>query len=300
MSLIHNVLVVGASGNVGRSTVRALLDEGYKVTGLTRESSTTSLPAEVDHVKSDFSLESLTNVFKGQDAVISTISSVTPGTALASQTLLVDAAIAAQVKVFCPSEFGIDTADPSASTYIPFLIDKIDTVSYLKKHQDKISWTAVITGCMFDWGLRIPGFGGWDISKRSATIFDGGDIPFEATNLDQVGRALAKCLKNPGLTANHYVYVNSFTVTQNEVLKALERATGEKFNVTNGTVNELWQDGANQVKEGQGLGVLKMIAGAIYGKGNLANFSKSRGLWNEKLGLPQEDLDVSIQTFLSN
>ncbi|OKL61886.1 hypothetical protein UA08_02837 [Talaromyces atroroseus] len=180
---------------------------------------------------------------------VSTISSISPGAALASQRSLVDTAIAAGVKIFCPSEFGIDTADSAASTYIPFLEDKIDTLSYLKTQQDKISWTTVITGCMFDWGLKIPGFGGWDIPARPATIFDGGDIPFEATNLDQVGMALAKCLKNPELTQNQYVYVNSFTTTQNKVLRALEQATGDKFTVTKGSVNGSWQDGANKVKE---------------------------------------------------
>lgn len=296
---VKNVLVIGPSGNVGKSTIQALMKEGFNVTGLTRESSTAALPAGVTHIKSDFSLESLKKAFAGQDAVISTISSVAPGAALASQNLLIDAAIAAHVKIFCPSEFGVDTADSAAATYIPFLADKLETLSYLKSQQDKISWTAVVSGCMFDWGLNIPGFAGWDISKRTTRIFDGGDIPFDATNLDQVGRALAKCLKNPDLTRNQYVYVNSFTTTQNEVLKALEEATGEKFAVSEGSVEKLWQDGADQVKGGNGLGVLQMIAGAIYGKGNLAHFSSTRGLWNERLGLEGEDLGGVVCNFIS-
>lgn len=45
----------------------------------------------------------------------------------------------------------------------------------------------------------------WDALKHTATIFDRGDILFEATNLDQGGRALAKCLKNPDLPRNKYV-----------------------------------------------------------------------------------------------
>ncbi|KAL2671607.1 hypothetical protein Neosp_014197 [[Neocosmospora] mangrovei] len=292
-SSINNVLVLGAGGNVARSTIKALLEENFTVTGLTRDTSKAVLPAGVKHVKSDYSEASLIEIFKGQDAIVSTVSSIVPGDALAIQETIVNAAIGAGVKVFIPSEYGVDTSNHDASTYIPFLKDKIDTLDYLKTQQDKISWTAIVSGSMFDWGLNIPGFGGLDVSARTATIFDGGDIPYEATNLDQVGRAIAKSLKNPEATRN------DFTVTQNQVVGALERATGEKFEISHGTVEGLWQDGATQVKEGQLLGTLAMLAGAIYGKGGLANFSVTKGLWNEKLGLPQEDLDVFIKGYVA-
>ncbi|OLN84427.1 Isoflavone reductase-like protein IRL 3 [Colletotrichum chlorophyti] len=297
---VKNVLVIGASGNVGRSTIEALLEDNFQVTGLTRDTSKATLPTGVTHVKSDFSEASLLEAFRGQDAVVSTISSITPAGVLASQNAIVDTAIAAGVKVFIPSEFGIDTSDPSAADYILFLKDKIETLNYLKSKQDKISWIAVITGGMFDWGLEIPGFGGWNVAARTATIYNGGDILFEATNLDQAGRAISKALKNSELTKNQYVYINSFTVTQNQVLKALEGATGDKFTVSHGTVEELWQSGAAKVKDGQPFGALGMIAGAIYGKGGLANFSATKGLWNDKLGLPQEDPDEFVRGYIAS
>ncbi|KAI9927214.1 hypothetical protein ASPWEDRAFT_46682 [Aspergillus wentii DTO 134E9] len=297
--LIKNVLVIGASGNVGKSTIKALQAEGFKVTGLTRESSEATMPAGVRHVKTDYSAASLQEIFQGQDAVISTISSITPGDVFPLQKSFIDVAIAVRVKVFIPSEYGIDTSDGSAPDFIPFLVDKRQTVEYLKTHEDKISWTAVITGGMFDWGLNIPGFGGWNLPARTATIFDGGDIPFEATNLDQVGRAIAKCLTKPDLTKNQYVYVNSFTITQNQVLMSLETITNQKFVLSHGTVDGLWTDGATKWKEGQPMGVLTMIAGAVYGKGNLAQFSVRNGLWNDKLGLPQEDLDGFLRRYIT-
>ncbi|EEA19187.1 hypothetical protein TMatcc_010265 [Talaromyces marneffei ATCC 18224] len=298
-SSIQKVVVVGASGSVGKSTVKALLGEGFQVTGVTRETSKATLPEGVRHIKSEYSEASLREAFDDQDAVISTIGSITPGEALTIQKQLIDAAIAAGVKVFFPSEYGIDTSDPSAQEYIPFLADKIQTLDYLKTQQDKISWTAVVSGSMFDWGLDIPGFGGLNVPASTVTIFDGGDISFEATNLFQVGRAIAKCLKKPDLSKNQYVYVNSFTVTQNRVLAALEKAAGKKFTVSESTVEQLWADGAENVKAGQPMGILAMIAGAIYGKGGLARFSMTKGLWNEKLDLPQEDLDECVKEYLA-
>ncbi|KAF4815547.1 Isoflavone reductase-like protein IRL [Colletotrichum tropicale] len=296
---IRKVLVIGASGNVGTSAIKALLEDGFQVTGLTRETSVASLPEGVTHLKSDFSEASLANVFKGQDAIVSTLSSISPAGALASQNSLIDAAIATGIKVFIPSEYGVDTSDPSAPEIIPFLTDKIDTLNYLKKNQDKISWTAIVSGAMFDWGLAIPGFGGWNVAARTVTIYDGGDIPFDATNLDQVGRAISKSLKNPELTKNQYVYVNSFTITQNQVLRALEKVIGEKFDISHGSVEELWQTGAAQVRDEQPLGALGLIAGAVYGKGGLAQYSAKNGLWNEQLGLPEEDLEEFLERYVT-
>ncbi len=299
-STIKTVLVMGAGGNVGRSTVNALLKEKFQVSGLTRESSEVTLPAGVRHVKTDYSEASLLEAFRGRDAVVSTIARMVPGDGLAfQQKSAIDAAIAAGVKIFIPSEYGIDTSDRSAPDYIPFLADKIQVVDYLKTMQQKISWTAIITGYMFDWGLNIPGFGGWDMPARAVTIFDGGNIPFDATNLDQVGRAIVQCLRKPDLTKNQYVYVNSFTVTQNEIIAAAERVAGAKFAASRSTVDELWRGGAAKAKEGQVSGMLAMIAGAFYGKGGLAHFSATKGLWNDTLGLPQEDLDQVLSRYLT-
>ncbi|KAJ0328718.1 hypothetical protein COL922a_013119 [Colletotrichum nupharicola] len=298
---IRKVLVIGTSGNVGTSAIKALLEGGFQVTGLTRETSVASLPKGVTHLKSDFSEASLANIFRGQDqdAIVSTLSSISPAGALASQNSLIDMAIAAGVKVFIPSEYRVDTSDSSAPEIIPFLTDKIDTLDYLKKSQDKISWAAIVSGAMFDWGLAIPGFGGWNVAARTVTIYDGGDIAFDASNLDQVGRAISKSLKNPELTKNQHVCVNSFTITQNQVLRALEKVTGEKFDISHGSVEELWQTGAAQVRDGQPLGALGLIAGAVYGKGGLAQYSAKRGLWNEKLGLPEEDLEEFLKRYVT-
>lgn len=297
-SAIKNVLIVGASGNVGKSTLKALSEAGFQVTGLSRQTPTDSVPTGVKLVKSDYSASSLREAFKGQNAVISTLSSTVPGS-LDLQKSLIDAAIAAGVAIFVPSEYGVDTSDRAAPNFIPFLAEKITILDYLKERQDKISWIALITGSLFDWGLKIPGFGGLDVRARSVTIYDGGDVPYEATNLDQVGRAIAKSLERPELTRNQYVYVNSFTVTQNEVLRGLEKLTGEKFAVSQSTVGDLWQGGVAQLKEGRPQGLLAMIAGTIYGKGGLANYSTTKGLWNERIGLAQEDLGESLESLIA-
>lgn len=299
MASIKKVVVVGASGNVGKSAVKALLESHFEVTGLTRQTSSATLPTGVRHLRTDMSASSLAAAFAGQDAVVSTLSSITPDGDLALQTSFIDAAIAAGVKLFIPSEYGVDTSDRAAPKYLPFLSDKLATLDYLRSKEAEISWTAIVSGSMFDWGLQIPGFAGWDVPNRTVTIYNGGSIPYEATSLDQVGRAITTCLERPELVKNQHVYINSFTATQNQILQALESATGDTFKVSQGSVDELFQGGKEMVENGQPFGVLGMLAGVVYGKGGLANYSVTKGIWNEKLELPQEDLNLLVRAFVN-
>ena len=46
----------------------------------------------------------------------------------------------------------------------------------------------------FDWAFQYPRLMGWDFPDRKVAIFDSGDIEYEATNVDQIRRAVADSL----------------------------------------------------------------------------------------------------------
>ncbi|GAM91365.1 hypothetical protein ANO11243_094140 [Dothideomycetidae sp. 11243] len=289
------VLVIGAGGNVGKPTVHYLVAAGFVVSGLTRESSQAELPAGVNHLKTDYSFESLKAAFRGQDAVVNTIS----GDGLEFGRLIVDAALAAGVKILFPSEYGCDTSQPDAPVLVPYLKTKGEVMDYLKSQQDRISWTALVTGCEFDYGLDRPVLGGYDVPARTATIYDGGDTLFEATTLEQTGRAIALALQHPDIVKNRYVYVNSFTTTQNAVLKSLEKATGQSFTVKHDSIDNLRKGGFEKLKDGDSMGMMPIIASAFYGDFDLTHYSVSKGLDNAAIGLEPEDLDEVIAAYVA-
>jgi putative NADH-flavin reductase len=152
-----------ASGQLGPAIVSALLDAGFHVTALTRTTTITTsssspsiapspstLPPSIPTISADYtSLPSLTAAFQGQDAVVSSVSS-TPA-ATRSQMLLIDAAVAAGVKRFLPSEYGVNS-----QTLPPGLKelrgDKSRVVEYLRgKESEGFGWTGLSTGQFFDW-----------------------------------------------------------------------------------------------------------------------------------------------------
>jgi uncharacterized protein YbjT (DUF2867 family) len=120
---------------------------GYSVSVLSRESSSYQPPAGIKLLKTDYSHDSLVSALKGQDAVVSAIG----GTGIPDQTKVIDAAIAAGVKRFIPSEFGSDTTNPVGVQRFPLWGQKAEVLKYLESKQDQIEWTAIFNGFFFDW-----------------------------------------------------------------------------------------------------------------------------------------------------
>ena len=129
-------------------------------------------------------------------------------------------------------------------------------------------------------------------------IFDGGNRAFSASNLSQVGNAVVAVLSKPEETANQFIYVDSFTATQNEILAELEKATGERWRVTESTTEEAKAEGQALFAKGDYSGLLLLLKAIFLGEGYGSDFTKDAVLGNEKLGLPNQDL-VSTVTALA-
>lgn len=245
-------------------------------------------------IHADYDSESsLKDAFQGQDAVISLVG----GTAIGDQDKLINGAIAAGVKRFIPSEFGSNTADKRLRDIVPVFEPKFGTVNYLKSKESEISWTSVVTGVFFDWGLKV-GFFGFNGSTKTANVIDHGKAIISATNLHQIGVTLVKALENADLTKNQYVYVSGFQTSQQEVLASAEKITGEKWTVNNTSAKDLIEQGRAKFEKGDYSGILALILGSnLAVDQQLGDFS-SQGLWNEKLGVPSESFEETVRTAL--
>lgn len=125
-------------------------------------------------------------------------------------------------------------------------------------------------------------------------ILDGGNRAFSTANLSQVGNAVVAVLLKPEETANEYLYVDSFTATQSEILAELEKATGEKWKVTETTSEDEKTQGQEWFAKGDFSGLLSLLKVIIFGEGYGSDFTKDAVLANEKLGLPKQDLATTV------
>jgi hypothetical protein len=121
---------------------------GFNITTLSRNPPSFEGDNEIRVRHSDYTLPSLIEVFKGQDAVLSLISTVD----VSQQETIIDAAVAAGVKRFLPSEFGSDTSVENLTEVSPVLAPKQEVVRYLRtKEAAGLSWTALCAGSWIDW-----------------------------------------------------------------------------------------------------------------------------------------------------
>lgn len=131
------------------------MDADFEITIVSRQESTASYPpAKI--AKADYTLESLTEVFRGQDAVVSAVA--VP--AAAQQTAMIDACIAAGVKRFIPSYFGYALDNQPIADMVAFTEPKRNILAYLEDKtalEAAFTYSSVACGVFIDWvGLRCP------------------------------------------------------------------------------------------------------------------------------------------------
>ncbi|KAI1474185.1 NAD(P)-binding protein [Daldinia eschscholtzii] len=292
---IKNVTVIGASGNLGKEVVQELLKAGFKVTAFAREESTATSPDVVVKKVNYQSVETLTAALQGQDAVVSTIATVAVG----SQVPLVDAAIAAKVKRFIPSEFGVNTRIVEGTSIGKILQGKVKTLDYIiSKSQENpwFTWTGVSSGIFFDWGLKY-GSVGFNKDTKSATIYDSGDEPVQASNLAFIGKAVVAILSQPEKTANQYLTIASFNPSQNQILKIVEEETGEKWKVEHVSTEEQEKIGLEKLSKGDYSAFSNFLRRRIYadGAGHAVLGDKNAVSF---LGLQEEDVAATVKAWL--
>ncbi|EXJ66776.1 uncharacterized protein A1O5_09971 [Cladophialophora psammophila CBS 110553] len=291
--ILKKVLFVGAGGNIGGRVFRSLENAGFDLTVLTRPNSTNELGSNVKCVRKEYDDPSLHEAFEGQDAVVSLVSV----TALLDQVKLIDIAVKAGVKRFIPSELGSSTLNPKVQELVFFYQQKRTVLDHLEAvagENPSFSWTGLANGPVFDWGLNAS-FLGFDLKTHTALIYNDGDTRVSHSNLDTIGEAVCAILRKPHETANKYLFISSFTVSQNEILASLEKTTATKWTVNRASTVDAERDGKEKLTNGDFSGVRLLLARLMYGGDTGADFEKAPALANKALGLPQESLDATIQ-----
>jgi NmrA-like family len=247
-------------------------------------------------IKTDYSKESLVSNLQGIDAVVSFLSHAGD-----AQATLIEAAVAAGVKRFLPSEFGHDTANPEVTRIIPILAGKRAIVELLQK-QPTITWTAVSTSVFFDFCF-VRGITGIDVKNAKATIWDEGTVPFAATNLPLIGRTIVKLLTDPAAyeeSKNAYIYTASHITTQAELLALTEKITGKKFEVTHINGLETLKENEAKIAKGDFSAVLPLLQATAFTKIDGKAFAdiRPKGLFNEKYGVTDVSLEEDLKKLI--
>ncbi|KAF2108268.1 isoflavone reductase family protein [Lophiotrema nucula] len=297
---IKSVALIGASGTLGPSILTALNNSPFTPFVLNRESSksTYSDNTKVLTIPDDLNVEQVRKVFS-ENAIDALIIAMA-GSHVEPAKKLIEAAFNSSVQRIIPADFGsCDSADDATVALLPLMEGKqrvrqtlIDLSSRDRPNTaKKLTWTALVPGHFFDYGLGTSLLK-FNVAERKAYLLDGGDIKFSASNLDFIARATVAILQKPDETENKLLYVHSHHVTQNEVLSALEKVTGDKFERIEESSKHELSVARPKMLEGDGDATEEIVA--VWGV-VASDWKGKEGFANELLGLEEEDLEEVVR-----
>lgn len=302
----RKIAITGASGQVGKPTIDALLKHGvHTITAIQREGATSTFPAGVIVKKGNLEDEAfLADVLKGQDALVL----MPPLPQLVSlQEPAIRAAAKVGVPYIFPSEFGPDPFAGQLTEENGLLIAK-KSIRDLIESLGASSWVSIAVGPWLDGGLG-AGLWGIDPKARKATIWRGANAKANTASIAHTGQAVAATLGLPEADLAKYknkgVYTPSFHVTQREILDAVQRATGttdKDWDITTRDVNEVAKEYEEKISQGDGVAPFTKFFVTHFLEGHGGDFQHKVDAAElaklEKLGLQRETIEQVIKDAL--
>ncbi|KAL9077594.1 MAG: hypothetical protein Q9157_003289 [Trypethelium eluteriae] len=305
---IEKVAIVGAGGQMGKYFAEHLVKTGkHIVTAITRPSSTSKQPEGVQVVRVDYGGDddtALVEALRGQQVLIITMSVAAPSGTISK---IVRAAAKAGVPYVLPNWFGHDAANDALCKDSLFIeirdsicseIESLGVSSYL------------LLNCNFWYEFSLgggPDRYGFDFTKRSLVLFDDGKVAINTSTWPQCGRAIANLLslkelpddekdQSPTLSRfrNGSIYISSFLVNQRDMFENVKRVTGTTdtdWTITHESAEQRWKDGMAALQQGSRKAFVKVLYSRMFFPNGDGDYQSSRGLHNDLLRLPVENLD---------
>ena len=295
---LKKILVIGAAGNLGTLVLNYLhaSPAKFEISVLTRSSSSSTFPSSVNvlRVPDDYPHDALIKAFTGMDVVISTISMM----GMHQQYKFIDAAVAAKVQRYIPTEFGLDDLPDWLVEIRPMFRTKHDVRDYLGgKEKDGLTWTAIVCNVFFEMGVT-SGFFGFDWKSKKVTLIDQGEQKWVATTLDTVALAIVRVLEpqREAETSNKLLLIQDFRTSQAELLQAIEQKTG-KWTVEDVKYDSWLEEAKTQVQNGDNSALSKLtFATVVTG----SDWENRKEFANKLLDLPAKTFQDAIAPVFRN
>ncbi|KAL7941399.1 NAD(P)-binding protein [Trichoderma barbatum] len=294
-----HILVLGSTGNVGKSIMDAVVSARPafdKLSIFTSEKTAASKPDLINGWKSAgvsiilgdiMNSQDIETTYRGVDTIISCLGR----DALETQKELIRLAEASPtVSWFFPSEFGTDPEHNEQSSQEKPHQTKLAVRKFIRENTKRLDVTYLIVGPYFDMWINrekwSDGLGGVDVIGREAILTGDGDTKIGFTTLKDAGRAVVAALRHPEASRNEVLRVASFIKSQNEVLKEYEKQLGVKLHVKHVSLTDhaiaerrMWEEG-NPWAVVATLRRIWVTGGAMYDR-----------LSNEYIGLGKSELE---------
>lgn len=236
---LPSVAIVGINGFIAKNVINAVLSPIFKdkiafpVRLITRDIAKTAALPIVAASPDSFKLykadietgEGLAAAFEGVTTVVDTV-----GVSTFSHDKIADAAAAAGVAVYVPSEFGSDTASETGlGKYRAIFGAKLAATAHARSKPFKT--VAIITGLFTEFAFAVPGLA---FSSDSALTTYAPDADYATTSLPDIGRAVAAVVAASTAPASlpEVLYIRGDVVSGKKLAEIYTKVTGKEVAVT--------------------------------------------------------------------
>jgi hypothetical protein len=136
-------------------------------------------------------------------------------------------------------------------------------------------------------------FMGFDLKEHKAIIYNDGNDAWSTTTFATIGLAAKNAMLIPE-TANKYVFIDSFTGSQNQVLASFEKVTGKKWEAVHVNAEEEKKVGLEKISKGEFSGAMLLVRYINCVDGHGGNYAQYENTANQLLSLPKENLDEVV------
>ena len=140
-----------------------------------------------------------------------------------------------------------------------------------------------------------------DLAEKKATVWNSGDSRLSMTNLGTVAQAVVSILSSSFIemqTRDRFITIESFAASQNDILTAIEKNSGEKWSLEKTTTEVQYETAQNEWNNGEyEKAYIRWLMGSVYVEREGWPFP-AESIENELLGLPKETLEQSLGVIL--
>lgn len=198
---------------------------------------------------------------------------------------MIDAAIAAGVKLFIPAEYTVNSRDTLAQAQ-PMMASVVAIQKYLATKEDQIAWFVINCGALLEFVLDHPVI--LDIDNHAATLWDGGEGAISLSNIPLLARAVSAVLKQPDRVVDHRLKVHGGTITQNRALEIAKQTSIQEWTTEQADSQTAYTAAFKSLSDGSAKtqGQLMAVLLTAY---NAASFGRCDGHFESAYAEPDND-----------
>lgn len=242
-------------------------------------------PTEVSHVQTSFSLSELVSNLSGKDAVVCCFE----GSDLLLTSSIIDGAVKAGIKLFVPSEYGLDSSNSGIRELLPPYQTRFEALQKLQ--QSGMKWKAVYSGILLEDAINPDGVLGVDALWASVVVFPGSEkTPIPISTYQDIAKTITHLVANED--QDRTLYCCAFKVTLDELVEVTEREIEKPLDRYEGSFGDAKREARERMK-------LVFFDGGVALMGKVAVWDsnlKGWAGWRTITGSRQKDWQSNVAT----